>query len=77
MSVSLSGGMSIFKRKWIKKILVCIRILNGRAMALVDISLSVRISIYVKLKLMDMAISEDGKFIGTITQLRLIAKQNK
>ena len=39
---------------------------------LIKIYLYVRIFIYRKLKLMDMAI-EDGRFIGTITQLRLRA----
>ena len=34
MSVDVNGGMLISKRIWIKKILVCICTLNGRAMML-------------------------------------------
>ena len=47
----------ISKSEWIKKILVCISILNGRAITLISkISLYFWLSMYLKLKLRDMAI---------------------
>ena len=56
ISVSLSGCISIPKHKVVKKILVCICILNGRAMTLNSICYDINLSQDLKLKQTDMAI---------------------